>query len=212
MPESVLSSADYSYEELVDRISQTYVVGRQRAVRAVNTLITETYWQIGHDIVEYEQGGKVKAEYGQALLTRLSRDLTRLHGRGFSHSNLVYMRLFYLRYPISQKPSDLLSWSHYVELLKIDDEMNLYLGYFASEENVEGDDPPIGLILTRHKDELLVEYATYEMNSQLFVQKYQLYLPDRDELRRQLEMTLLHAEQQAEREAGQDDHATEAEL
>lgn len=90
--------------------------------------------------------------------------------------------------------------------------MNLYLGYFASEENVAGDNPPIGLILTRHKDELLVEYATYEMNSQLFVQKYQLYLPDRDELRRQLEMTLLRAEQQAEREAGQDEHAAEAEL
>ena len=46
-------------------------------------------------------------------------------------------------------------------------QMNLYLGYFAAEENMEGDNPPIGIILTRHKDELLVEYATYEMNSQL---------------------------------------------
>jgi hypothetical protein len=68
--------------------------------------------------------------------------------------------------------------------------MNLYLGYFANEEIVEGDNPPIGLILSRQKDELLVEYATYQMNSQLFVQKYQLYLPDRDELRRELELTL----------------------
>jgi hypothetical protein len=67
---------------------------------------------------------------------------------------------------------------------------NLYLGYFATEENSEGDNPPIGIILTRNKDELLVEYATYQMNSQLFVQKYQLYLPDRDELRRELELTL----------------------
>jgi len=48
----------------------------------------------------------------------------------------------------------------------------------------------IGIILTRHKDELLVEYATYKMNSQLFVPKYQLYLPDREELRRKLELTL----------------------
>jgi len=72
-------------------------------------------------------------------------------------------------------------------------QMNLYLGYFATEENIEGDNPPIGIILTRHKDELLVEYATYQMNSQLFVQKYQLYLPDREELRRQLEMTLKQA-------------------
>ena len=69
-------------------------------------------------------------------------------------------------------------------------QMNLYLGYFAAEENAEGDNPPIGIILTRHKDELLVEYATYQMNSQLFVQKYQLYLPDRDELRRALELGL----------------------
>jgi len=68
--------------------------------------------------------------------------------------------------------------------------MNLYLGYFAAEENTEGDNPPIGIILTRNKDELLVEYATYQMNSQLFVQKYQLYLPDREELRRELELTL----------------------
>jgi hypothetical protein len=68
--------------------------------------------------------------------------------------------------------------------------MNLYLGYFAAEENAEGDNPPIGIILSRHKDELLVEYATYGMNSQLFVQKYQLYLPDREELRATLEATL----------------------
>jgi hypothetical protein len=52
---------------------------------------------------------------------------------------------------------------------------------------IEGDNPPIGLILTKDKDELLVEYATYQMSSQLFVQKYQLYLPNEEELRRELE-------------------------
>ena len=74
-------------------------------------------------------------------------------------------------------------------------QMNMYLGYFAAEENTEGDNPPIGIILSREKDELLVEYATYEMNSQLFVQKYQLYLPNREELRRELEHTLRIAEE-----------------
>jgi hypothetical protein len=74
-------------------------------------------------------------------------------------------------------------------------QMNLYLGYFANEENHEGDNPPIGIVLSRHKDELLVEYATYQMNSLLFVQKYQLYLPNREELRRELELTLREAEQ-----------------
>ena len=73
-------------------------------------------------------------------------------------------------------------------------QMNMYRGYFASEENIEGDNPPIGIILTKNKDELLVEYATYQMNSQLFVQKYQLYLPDREELRKELELSLREVE------------------
>ncbi|MFA6197116.1 MAG: PDDEXK nuclease domain-containing protein [Sulfurimonas sp.] len=66
-------------------------------------------------------------------------------------------------------------------------QMNMYLGYFASEQNIEGDNPPIGIILSKEKDELLVEYATYGMNSQLFVQKYQLYLPNKEELRKEIE-------------------------
>ena len=79
-------------------------------------------------------------------------------------------------------------------------QMNMYLGYFAAEENAEGDNPPIGIILSREKDELLVEYATYEMNSQLFVQKYQLYLPNKEELRRELENTLRIAEERSQQE------------
>jgi hypothetical protein len=74
-------------------------------------------------------------------------------------------------------------------------QMNLYLGYFAAEENTEGDQPPVGIILSRQKDELLVEYATYGMNSQLFVQQYQLYLPDRDALRAELERVMWEAGQ-----------------
>lgn len=60
----------------------------------------------------------------------------------------------------------------------------MYLGYFAKEENNSGDNPPVGIILSREKDEVMVEYATYEMNSQLFVAKYQLYLPDKEELKK----------------------------
>jgi len=95
-----------SYQELLGRISQAYTEGRLRAFQSVNIYMTATYWKIGHDIVEYEQGGKAKAGYGKALLANLSRDLTLLHGKGFSRSNLVYMRLLYLRYPISQKLSE----------------------------------------------------------------------------------------------------------
>lgn len=74
-------------------------------------------------------------------------------------------------------------------------QMNLYMGYFAAEENTESDNPPIGIILSRQKDELLVEYATYGMNSQLFVQQYQLYLPEREALKAEIERTLLEAGQ-----------------
>jgi predicted nuclease of restriction endonuclease-like (RecB) superfamily len=341
MSDSTLT-ADSGYQGLLSRISEVYTTGQLRAHQAVNAHLTQTYWQIGHDIVEFEQAGQARAEYGKALLTNLSRDLRLRHGRGFSRSNVIYMRLLYLQYPKGQKPSDLLSWSHYVELLRIDDplersfyekqsilekwsipelkrqkksslflrlasgkgkdailqlasqgqiiaqpgdllrdpfvfeflkipepyaidetdletrlcnhlqlfllelgkgftfvgrqyritlnnthyrvdlvfyhrilrcfvlidlkmndvehhdigQMNLYLGYFAAEENTEGDNPPIGIIFSRGKDELLVEYATYKMDSQLFVQKYQLYLPNREELRRELELTLQDAEAQ----------------
>lgn len=63
-------------------------------------------------------------------------------------------------------------------------QMNMYLGYFAKEENVEGDNPPIGIILSHYKDELMVEYATYGMDSKLFVSKYELFLPNKEELRK----------------------------
>ena len=336
---STALTADSEYQQLLGRISEVYTAGQVRAHQAVNACITDTYWQIGHDIVEFEQGGNVRADYGTAVLVNLSRDLTLRHGKGFSRSNVIRFRQFYLTYPKGATLSHLLSWSHVVELLKLDDplergfyeqqairekwavrelqrqkksslflrlaagkdkdailllasqgqiitqpsdilrdpfvfeflkipephtlsetdletrlcdhlqpfllelgkgftfvgrqyritlnnthyrvdlvfyhrilrrfvlidlkinevehhdigQMNMYLGYFAAEENTEGDNPPIGIILTRHKDELLVEYATYEMNSQLFVQKYQLYLPDREELRRELELALAEA-------------------
>lgn len=320
------------YQRLLGQISETYTQGRVHAFRTVNTQLLATYWQIGQAIVEFEQGGKAKAEYGKALLSNLSQDLTTRLGRGFSRSNLTRFRQFYLLYPNRATVSHKLTWSHVVELLKIENDlersfyekqtlqeswsvrelkrqketalflrlamgkdrekilklsqqglgveqasdilrepyvfeflkipepylpsetqletllcdhlqqfllelgkgftfvgrqyritinnthyrvdlvfyhrilrcfvlldlkinevqhydigqMNLYMGYFANEENIEDDNPPIGIILTRNKDELLVEYATYQMNSQLFVQKYQLYLPNEDELRQEL--------------------------
>lgn len=69
-------------------------------------------------------------------------------------------------------------------------QMNLYLNYFSKEENVEGDNPPIGIVLGAFKDHVLVEYAIESISNQLFVSKYQLYLPDKDELARELERLL----------------------
>ena len=70
-------------------------------------------------------------------------------------------------------------------------QMYMYMGYFAKEENVTDDNPPVGIILSHTKDELLVEYATYGMDSQLFVSKYELYLPNKDELRRLIDGVML---------------------
>ncbi|AUT66767.1 PDDEXK nuclease domain-containing protein [Paraburkholderia terrae] len=73
--------------------------GRQTAARSINALMTATYWLVGRRIVETEQGGQGRAAYGQALLQRLSADLTRQFGRGFGADNLELMRLFYQSYP-----------------------------------------------------------------------------------------------------------------
>ena len=105
-------TTDDGYQGLLGKISEVYTIGQMRATQAVNAHITATYWQIGHDIVEFEQGGNVRAKYGKALLTNLSRDLSLRHGKGFSRSNVIYMRLLYLHYQKGQKSSDLLSWSH----------------------------------------------------------------------------------------------------
>jgi predicted nuclease of restriction endonuclease-like (RecB) superfamily len=317
-----------NYQNLLVKISDTYQSGQVKATQAINTQLLETYWQIGQHIVEFEQGGNARAEYGKALISNLAKDLSLLHGKGFSVSNVKRFRQFYLAYPIGATVSHQLSWSHIVEFLKIDNtiersfyekqtqienwnvrelirqknsalfqrlslsrnkeeilqlsakgqeiatpkdilkdpyvfeflkipeeqlpseqelenhlcnnlqqfllelgkgftyvgrqyrmtinnkhyrvdlvfyhrilrcfvlidlkinevqhddigQMNLYLGYFANEENTEGDNPPIGIILSKDKDELLVEYATYGMTSQLFVSQYQLYLPDKSDL------------------------------
>jgi hypothetical protein len=69
-------------------------------------------------------------------------------------------------------------------------QMNMYLGYFETEENTEGDNPPIGIVLAREKDELVVKYAMHNISSRLFVSKYQLYLPNEDELRALVEAQL----------------------
>lgn len=333
-------NSNSAYQILVDTISQVYQQGRAKAYKLADTVLLDTNWQIGQYIVEFEQKGHNRAPYGKGLLEKLAKDLTLLHGKGFSRSNLNYMRLLYLRYPICETLSHKLTWSHYCELVKIDNDlersfyekqtalenwsikelkrqkdtalflrlaasqdkagvlklaqqgniiekptdilrdtyifeflkvpepyhisekklesrlldnlqtfllelgkgftfvgrqyritidnepykidlvfyhrflrcfvlidlkinkvkhydigqMNMYMGYFANEETSKDENPPIGIILTREKDDLMVQYATYGMNSQLFVSKYQLYLPDVEELRTQLEKILAEPE------------------
>jgi predicted nuclease of restriction endonuclease-like (RecB) superfamily len=90
---------------LVSDISGLLEQARRTAARSINSILTVTYWEIGRRIVEFEQRGKARAEYGEALLVNLARDLTVQHGRGFSKSNLFQMRAFYLGWEIFQTPS-----------------------------------------------------------------------------------------------------------
>lgn len=122
---SISISQQGQYNELVSGIGHIIESARGKAAQAVNTMLVDTYWQVGRYIVEYEQQGKERAEYGSNLLNRLSADLTRLYGKGFGKSNLLYIRKFYLTFPKSGTVSHLLTWSHYYEILKADDPLEI---------------------------------------------------------------------------------------
>ncbi len=324
------------YKDLVSCIGELLAENRRRALQTVNDALVRTYWNIGRHIVEFEQKGNVRASYGDKLLVRLSKDLTIAYGKGFSRSNLTYMRKLFAVFPKCETLSNKLTWSHYFEILKSDSEleigfyakqcelenwsvrelkrqmksmlfhrialskdkkqildlskngiqlqkpedlvkepyifdflgikdqstclegeledrivtniqnfllelgrgfafigrqyvmqigarqfkvdlvfynyilkcfvlidlksgeiehydvgqMNMYLNFFKVEKSADGDNPPIGIVLGAHKDQLLMEYATQGIENNLFVSRYQLYLPNRDELQRELESLL----------------------
>lgn len=87
------------YGDIHTGIVELLETARRAAARSVNALMTASYWEIGRRIVEFEQGGKERAEYGEALIKRLGGDLTRQFGRGFGWRNLTQMRSFYLAWP-----------------------------------------------------------------------------------------------------------------
>lgn len=93
------------YGRLVAEISGLLDLARRTVVRSANSILTGTYWEIGRRIVEFEQGGRERARYGEELLVRLGQDLTGQYGRGFSWRNLYQMRAFYLGWEILQTPS-----------------------------------------------------------------------------------------------------------
>lgn len=128
-------NSNNSLSSLIKQIQTLVKSARENVARNINKEILQTYWQVGKHIVEYEQKGESKAEYGKQLLINLSKELSLELGKGFSRSNLTYMRLFYLRFPKSETVSHQLSWSHYFELLKIDNELerNFYLQQSVKE-------------------------------------------------------------------------------
>ena len=116
---------DSEYDNLLSKIDEVWDAAKANAALAVNTQLLDANWQTGKHIVEFEQGGNLRAEYGTQLLLRLSRDLTLTRGKGFSRSNLTYMRKLYLIFPKCETLSHKLTWSHYFELLKCDAPLEL---------------------------------------------------------------------------------------
>ena len=97
--ENKMFVSDKIYKQFSDSICNLLENARRSAGRAVNAILTVSYWEIGRRIVEYEQKGKKRAKYGSALLKSLSNDLTNRFGKGFSVDNIELMRMFYLAYP-----------------------------------------------------------------------------------------------------------------
>lgn len=141
-----------TYINLVEDINALLFSAKQKIERTVNNTMVVTYWHVGQYIVKYEQGGKERAEYGAQLLKRLSADLTKSYGSGYSWRNLYNMTVFYNQFPILQAVTaksnseisqslpakfsekaissiSKLSWTHLVRLLSVKnvDERNFYL-------------------------------------------------------------------------------------
>jgi predicted nuclease of restriction endonuclease-like (RecB) superfamily len=122
-----------SYDAMLSGVVELLEQARRTSARAVNTIMTTTYWDVGRRIVEYEQGGEARAEYGTALIKRVSQDLMARFGRGFSPVNVSQMRKLYQYWPperIFQTPSEKsddniaarfpLPWSCYVQLMSVE--------------------------------------------------------------------------------------------
>ena len=100
--EGAFGEENAPYEAVFGDVSKIIDAARESAVRSVNAAMTAAYWLIGRRIVEFEQSGEERAEYGAALIERLAEDLTGRFDRGFSRQNVQNMRLFYLSYPIEK--------------------------------------------------------------------------------------------------------------
>lgn len=123
-----LVNNDTEINNILDNIKELVISSRNKVYSAVNIEMLKLYWNIGKSIMEIQQGDE-RASYGDAVLDKLSQKLTNEFGKGFSSRNLRTMRKFYLMYPIWQTVSSKLSWSHYLELIKIeeDNKRNFYL-------------------------------------------------------------------------------------
>lgn len=127
-------------KEFVQEIKQLLNQAREKAYKATNTAMVEAYWSVGKRIIEEEQHGAERAQYGAEIIKTLSIELSTVFGRGFSETNIRNFRLFYLTFPaiyqIQQTLSAKLTWSHFQLLMRVNDKnaRNYYLKE-AAEQN-----------------------------------------------------------------------------
>lgn len=170
---------------LVNDVRSIIDNGRKQAYSAVNSAMVETYWHIGRRIVEEEQHGEQRAEYGKQLIKQLSIALTHEYGKGFSARYLAYFRKFYLTVPdikILQTRLQNLHWSH-----QDVGQMDMYVRMYDELKRTEGDNPTIGIVLCSETSQDIARYSILKGNEQLFAAKYMPILPTKEELKREIE-------------------------
>ncbi len=143
-----------------NNIKNLVINSRNKVYSAVNTEMLNLYWNIGKIIMEIQQGDE-RASYGDYILDKLSFKLTKEFGKGFSKRNLERMRKFYICFPITTTVSSQLSWSHYLELIKIDEKpkRNFYLNECINAKWSVRE-------LQRQKDSLLYERLLLSANKE----------------------------------------------
>jgi predicted nuclease of restriction endonuclease-like (RecB) superfamily len=120
----------------VEQIKQLIKDAQIGVVRSVNSIMVQTYFELGRRIVEHEQEGKDYSNYGEYIVDRLSTDLTKEFGKGYSKRNLELIRKFYLTYKIAKSPiSQSISWTHYLHLMRISNENERKFYEIETEKN-----------------------------------------------------------------------------
>jgi len=121
---------------LVVAMSERIALARSRSLSAISREMVQLYWELGRHIVEFEQGGADRAQYGEALLETLAAGLTEAHSRGFSARNLLNFRAFYRTFPDSAGAPAELTWTHFVRLLRV--ESTLARQFYAKQCALDG--------------------------------------------------------------------------
>ena len=150
---------------------------RSQAYRAADHLLVVRNWLIGWRIVEQEQNGKERAEYGKRILEIASQTLTQEFGKGFGLTSIKNMRSFYLTFNNLQISQAML------DQFRIE---NMYIRMYDELKKEEGSNPTIGLLLCSDTSKDLARYSILKDSKQLYAAKYLTYLPTEEELSREI--------------------------